>query len=137
MIETLVLIIVLGLASYRLTRFFVWDSLIGMGSKEEVDPDTNRIVDVPVTPWGEKVYAFGYHAEDGDGFHRGDDRSFLRGKIGDLLGCPWCLGFHISWMVYALWTWSLPWQVESPQAWVLMTFAIAGVQGFVGSREDA
>lgn len=127
----LLTIAILSLAAYRITRFFVEDSLIGMGSYETLDPDTQKVVNVPNSDWGGVVMRFCYK-EDGT-----EDRGFFRGKLGDLLGCIFCLGFWISCTVLALWTWSLPWQVASPQDWVLTAFAIAGVQAFIGSRQGA
>ena len=118
MIEQLFLIIVLGLCSYRIARFFVDDKLIGMG------PDSGSWLST-------KVDKFAY-TEDGA------DRNFLRCKIGDLATCQFCFGFWVSMCSYALWTWSLPWQPgQQFQQWWMMVFAIAGVQAFIGSRMNA
>lgn len=136
MIEYLLTILLLGIASYRLTRFFVLDTLIGMGTEETLDPDTQRLVLVPNSKWGEVVFRFAYVSDEADE-HYGEDRSFIRGKIGDLLGCIFCLGFWISTAAFALWTWSLPWTVENPQQWILSAFAVAGVQTFLNTRQDA
>lgn len=122
--------VILGLAAYRITRFFVMDSLIGMGSTEELDPDTQKFVQLPHSKWGGVVMRFCYDEEY-------EDRGFFRGKLGDLLGCIFCMGFWISCAVYALWTWSLPWTSADPQVWVITAFAITGVQAFIGSRQDA
>lgn len=110
MISPLVFLI-LSLASYRLTRFFIHDSLMGLG------PDSGTGISA-------KLDAFGYNQD-------GSDRSFLRGKVADLFTCHYCLSFWISCATLALWTWSLPWQVESPQTWVLTAFAISGVVALV------
>jgi len=121
----LAFVVLLGLISYRITRFFVSDSLIGMG-----DPDNdndNRDATSPMAVWLDR---FAYMDD-------GDDRSFIRGKLGDLFSCIFCLGWWVSVGVYALFTWSLPWTVDDPQVWVLMTFGIAGVQAFIGSRMNA
>lgn len=113
----LVLVLGLGLASYRITRFLVVDSLFGMS------PDSGSRFSVHVDH-------FAYSAD-------GSDRNWLRGKIGDLLTCTWCLGFWISTGALAAWTWSVPWQAASPQQWVLTAFAVAGVQGYLNSRMNA
>lgn len=103
------------LASYRLTRFFVKDSLIGFG------PDSGSQVSV-------RIDRFAY-TEDGS------DRTWLRGKVGDLLTCVWCLGFWISAATYtatavALGEWS-----GQPLVWHgMVMFAVAGGQGFLSSR---
>ena len=103
------------LAAYRLTRFFVKDSLIGFG------PDSGSKVSVRLDRWA--------YNEDGG------DRSFLRGKVGDLLTCVWCLGFWISAATYtaasvALGVWS-----DQPLIWHgVAIFAVAGGQGFLSSR---
>lgn len=118
MIEQLLTAIVLGLCSYRIARFLVDDKLLGMGA------DSGSWLST-------KVDKFAY-SEDGT------DRNFLRGKIGDLLTCTWCLGFWVSLAAYALWTWSLPWSPDVQfQQWWIMVFAIAGIQGFIGSRMNA
>lgn len=125
MVETLAMIVLLGLVSYRITRFFVSDSLIGMG-----DPDNENDQKDPTSPMAVVLDNWAYNDD-------GSDRSFIRGKIGDLLTCIFCLGFWVSVIVYALFTWSLPWTVEDPQNWVLMAFGISGVQAFIGSRMNA
>lgn len=109
--------IVLALAAYRLTQFFVFDTLFGghpqSGSKFSVALDR-----------------FAYTPE-------GEDRSWLRGKIGDLLSCPWCLGFWMSAMVYVGF-------VSATHRWgdvpivvhVISVFAVAGAQGWLNSHTD-
>jgi hypothetical protein len=125
MIDQLALLLITGLISYRITRFLLFDSLIGMS-----DPDNENNQENPTSPMAIRLDNFAYT-------DTGEDRSFIRGKIGDLLTCPWCTGFWVSVGVYALFTWSLPWTVDSPGAWVLMTFGVAGLQGFVQSRMNA
>lgn len=115
MLEPLAFLI-LVLASYRITRFLVHDSLMGFG------PDSGS----QVSMW---VDRFAYEGDDGL------DRSFLRGKIGDLLTCTWCTGFWVSLAVVAVWTQVVPWDM-SLQEWV-QVFAVAGGQGFMNSRMNA
>lgn len=114
MTEALTLVILI-LAAYRITRFFVEDSLIGAG------PDSGSRFSIAVD-------RFAYD-------QNGSDRSFLRGKIGDLLTCTWCLGFHVSWVTVSLWLWTAPWDLGT-QGW-LYVFAVAGGQGFMNSRMNA
>lgn len=106
---------VLVFASYRITRFLVRDSLIGFSLDSEST----------VSQW---VDSFAYTDE-------GENRSWLRGKIGDLLTCIWCTGFHVSWIVLCAWTHRWPWDLAA-KGWVI-AFAIAGAAGFLGSRINA
>lgn len=123
MVVDFLTLVILTFAAYRITRFFLFDSLMGMSMGAGGDD--------PASDFAIKVDSWAYNPDTGL------DRSFLRGKIGDLLTCPWCLGFHIGWILLALWTWTLPWMVPSPQAWVITAFAIAGGQGFIQSRMNA
>lgn len=103
------------LAAYRITRFLVKDSLIGFG------PDSGSSVSVRLDRWA--------YTEDGA------DRSFLRGKVGDLLTCVWCLGFWVSAIVYVAATVSLGEWNSVPLVWHgIAIFAVAGGQGFLSSR---
>jgi len=127
-------LIVLALASYRITRFLVRDSLIGFG------PDSGSAMSV-------RVDRFAYFSTT-DAGPDGTDRSWLRGKIGDLLTCMWCLGFWVSAAVYLVWIgtapvlepadWSRAWEAWNLTAQdVVAIFAIAGAQGYVSSRINA
>lgn len=103
------------LAAYRITRFFVKDSLIGFG------PDSGSAVSVKLDKWA--------YNDDGT------DRSFLRGKAGDLLTCIWCLGFWVSLIVYVAAVVSLGEWNSLPLVWHgIIVFAVAGGQGFLSSR---
>jgi hypothetical protein len=128
MFELLLTILILGLCSYRITRFLVLDSLIGMGTTETYDASTKQTVQVPNSPLGAVVYSLCYKED-------GTDKGFFRGKLGDLLGCWYCLGFWVSAGCLAAWTQTLPWSAEDPGKWVLTAFAVAGVQIFAQSRE--
>lgn len=110
-------ILAVPLAAYRITRFFVWDSLIGM------NPDTKTKMALRVDLWA-------YDAE-------GRDRTWFRGKVGDLLGCPWCLGFWISMACYLAWI--VPfglWHDLPLLAHGLLAWAVSGVQGFLDSKTE-
>lgn len=109
---------VLILAAYRITRFFVHDSLMGFGS----DSDSRISV---------RLDRFAY-AEDGSG------RSWWREYLGDLLTCTWCLGFWISLAVYAAFAAATSTYEDVPFAiHVINVFAIAGGQGYLNSRINA
>lgn len=108
-------LLVIALAAFRLTRFLVRDSLMGFG------PESGSRMSV-------RVDAFAYDPE-------GLDRSYLRGKVGDLATCNWCLGFHVSWVLLCAWYQLAPWEL-GVQGWTV-AFAIAGVQGFIASRMNA
>ncbi|HUW00787.1 MAG TPA: DUF1360 domain-containing protein [Acidimicrobiales bacterium] len=116
--------VVLALAAYRITRFLLFDSLLGMGlvGKEFA------------SPLAAKVDRFGYDEE-------GNDRSWIRGKLSDLLTCPWCLGFWISAAAYFSWlgaTEGWDFIVDTPlPVHGLVVFAIAAVQGYLNSRPGA
>lgn len=108
--------LILSFAAYRLTQFFVYDSLIGgnpeSGSKQSVRLDR-----------------FAYDSETGQ------DRSFLRGKVGDLLTCPWCLGFWLSAASYLLFVAATDrWTGTAVVVHGLTIFSIAGLQGFLNSH---
>jgi hypothetical protein len=107
--------VVVVLAAYRLTRFFVKDSLIGFS------PESGSSMSM-------RLDRFAY-AEDGT------DRTWLRGKIGDLLTCVWCLGFWISAAVYTTAAVALgTWQDQPLVVNGLIVFAVAGAQGLLSSR---
>lgn len=54
--------------------------------------------------------------------------------LGDMLLCPWCLGFWITGgMTFVVWQWwGLPWWLA-----VFMWLAASAVCGMLGSRRDA
>lgn len=112
---------ILCLAAFRITRFFLFDSLMGMGlnGKEFA------------SPLAEKVDKFGYDRD-------GNNRSLIRGKIADLLSCPWCLGFWISAACYFSWLGvTIGWAGITSYPLVVhgvIVFAIAGVQSYMNSR---
>lgn len=106
---------ILALASYRITRFLVLDSLMGFG------PDSGSGLSV-------RIDRFAYDED-------GSDRSWWRGKVGDLLTCTWCLGFWVSLAVLCAWTTTVPWELGTEG--VLTAFAVAGAQGYMNSRMNA
>jgi len=129
-------LIVLTLAAARLTRFFILDSLMGFG----IDSHTGQFV----SPLAEKIDRFAYTQGEIDDTGRvieqgGTDRSFLRGKIGDLLTCIFCLGFWISAACYfAFLGATIGWDgiIDIPLAVHGVTvFAVAGGQAYFNSRD--
>lgn len=93
--QLLLAVLFVGFVSARITQFLVLDSLIGM------NPETGSKL-------SEVVDRFAYWGDDWEQSEApvapGMDRSWIRGKVGDLLTCPFCLGFWISaacWVVIA------------------------------------
>jgi hypothetical protein len=111
-------LLVVALASYRVTRFLVRDSLIGFG------PDSGSRMSM-------RLDRFAYTPE-------GEDRSYLRGKVGDLLTCVWCLGFWVSAVTYTVAAVALGAWGDQPFAWhTVAIFGVAGAQGYLSSRMNA
>lgn len=109
--------IILSFAAYRFTQFFIYDSIWG----GHPDSGSNRSV---------RVDKFAYTLE-------GVDRSFVRGKIGDLLTCPWCLGFWLSAFTYVAFVVSMGLWVGTPLVVHFLTvFAVAGGQGLLNSLRE-
>lgn len=105
--------VLVALAAYRVTRFFVFDSL--MGFNLESRSKMSRWLDV--------------RSYNSDGSDR-DDRSWLWLKTVDLLVCPFCLGF---WITFGIWA-----AVYYGPSWVLVpvaVFALAGVQTLLNATE--
>lgn len=98
--------LILCLASYRITRFVVWDSLMG------AHPDSGSSFSRWLDGWAWKF--------------DGSDRSWLRGKVGTGLSCPFCAGVWLSLVVVCvglrLWPWAL-----GVEGW-LVVVAVAGAQ---------
>lgn len=108
--------VVVALAAYRVTRFLLWDSLMGMGV----------VGGEFVSKLGERIDRFAYDAA-------GNDRSWWRGKVGDLLTCPFCLGFWVSGGCYvALLAGSgREWSGAPVVLHGLVVFAVAAVQSWL------
>lgn len=88
-IGTLILVAVLGVASYRITRFFLFDSIVENLRQHWYMFLVNR-----------KHF------------------KWLTVKLLDLTSCSWCLGAHISWIVLSLWTSTWPWQL-GVKGWIV------------------
>lgn len=116
------------LCAYRLTQFFVYDSLIGF-SPEAGSKMSDRIDRFAYWP---NLNSPLRAETDGP---PGSDRSFFRGKLGDLLTCPWCLGFHLSWITYLAFVIPLgAWSGTPLLVHLASVFAVAGAQGFLQSH---
>lgn len=110
--------VVAALAAARLTQFFVFDTLMG------AHPDSGSRFSVAVDR-----FAYWGQIPAPEGYIDGDDRSFWRGKIGDLLTCPFCLGFWISAACYlAVVVYEGTWGASPLWVHVLSIFAVAGLQ---------
>lgn len=101
--------VILAFASYRITRFFVFDSLIAHSR--------------------DKLYVgLANQAHSGPRI-----KQFLAHKILEGISCTWCLGVYISFATYWLYTW------QSPEFWgrtgYLIVAAIAGLQGLLHAYE--
>lgn len=127
-------LLVLALASYRITRFLVKDTLMGFGITDDGQYASGL---------AERIDKFAYTQDEiGDDDRLitkgGENRSFVRGKIGDLLTCTFCLGFWISVALYFTYLAATvgqtgieatPWEVHG-----VTVFGIAAVQSYINSR---
>lgn len=105
--------VILSVAAYRITRFFLFDSLIGHSRQ--------------------KYYVFlGNQSMD---FSGSKFKRFLAHKLLELSSCSWCLGVWVSAGLYWLYTWT------APQYWGRMGYitvaAIAGFQGMIHAYEPS
>lgn len=111
-------LVVVGLASYRVTRVVVADTI----------SDSFRA-------W---VWSRAYAREDdydslGDTDTRAVRRSWWWEKAYQLVSCPFCFGWWVSLAFYAAW---FHWHVGFARP-ILSAIAVAGIQAFVSSRPDA
>lgn len=94
------------LVAWRITWFLVFDSLMGFNLES-------------TSAMSRRLDTFAYKADN-------NDRSFWRGKLGDLLTCPFCLGFWVSgvtaYVIAQTWPWDAGW--NGCLTWV----AVAGGQ---------
>jgi hypothetical protein len=125
--------VILCLASYRITRFFVNDSLMGFG------PNSGSRLSV-------RVDRFAYRGDDDPEVLAGEaapgtGRSWWREYLGDLLTCTWCSGFWYSAAVYfAFLSGTVGLDGIEATDWTVhgvTVFAIAGVQGYLNTRMNA
>lgn len=102
----LMLLLMLGVASYRLTRLALFDTILNSPRQHWYVWLLNR------------KYRF---------------TKALATKMLELTSCSWCLGAHVSWAVLALWNRTWPWQFGI-HGWIF-AFAVMGVQGMLHAIE--
>lgn len=114
-------LLVLALASYRITRLITVDTILGHYPGEVPgDPDKRGTF---IRGWLDRRF---YDSN-------GADLGPIRGWLGALYSCPWCMGVWVSaalWYAATQTTWSF---VEP----VCVIAAIAGAQGYIASRMNA
>lgn len=111
-------LVVVAFAAYRVTRVVVADTI----------SDSFRA-------W---VWARSYERiDDYDSLADTDTRTARRSwwweKFYQLVSCPHCTGFHVSWVLYLGW---FHWHVSFVRPFIAAV-AVAGIQSFVSSRQDA
>lgn len=99
------------LASWRLTRFVVYDSLIG-GHLESG------------TKWSRRLDSWAFTAE-------GKDKNWVIAKLATLLSCTWCAGAWCSLLMVCLAVWHWPWELG--YALWLIVWAVAGGQAMLSA----
>lgn len=101
-------LIILALASYRLTRFLVIDTLIAGTRNKFHSILINRAQKNGIL---QKIWE----------------------KFYELTSCTWCLGFWVSLALYWAYTWNSPanWNQNS----IISILAIAGIQGMIHALE--
>lgn len=107
--------VLVTLFAYRVTRFVVFDSLAG--ANLESRSKFSRRLD---------TWAF---TQDGH------DKSWVRGKIGGLLVCPFCIGFWISFASLGVYVWAAGFEVTSWVMFGVWVWAVAGAQSLVSIAE--
>ncbi len=101
-------LVVLALASYRITRLLVFDTLFsGIRNK--------------------------FHSFLVNKAQKNGKLHLIWEKLYDLTSCTWCLGFWVSLALYWLFVWNSP--ADWDQMDVINVFAIAGAQGFLHALE--
>ncbi len=122
------LVLILGLAAYRITRFIVSDSLL--------DGIRNKLISILFAPdeltEPQLDEEGNYQPPVLDEPYRIDIPRFWAvtfGKLGELITCRFCIGFWVSLALYLSYQqWGL--------AWPIMAFAVAGVQALLGGWES-
>ena len=104
---TLFFWLVLSAASFRITRFFVIDTMF--------EGFRNKI----------HVFLVNRHGKD----------EFLARKFFELTSCTWCLGFWVSLLLYSIFVWHNP-TAFSRMDWINV-FAVAGGQGMLHAIEPS
>lgn len=105
--------ILLSFAAYRIVRFLVDDSLIGLNPRSESEAGL----------WLDRW------ARTPDG----DDRKWWRGRFADLGACTYCCGAWLSLAIVCLWLSVWPWQLGR-EGW-LTAIALAGTQALLNAAD--
>lgn len=101
-------LIILALASYRLTRFLIIDTLIaGIRNK--------------------------FHSALVNQSQKSGKLHKVWEKLYEFTSCTWCFGFWVSLALYWAYTWSSP--ANWNQNFIISVFAIAGIQGMLHALE--
>lgn len=104
----------LGFAAARVTQLVVWDSILD--------------------GWRQRLAA--WHM---DGIRPGRS-NWGRGFIRDLVGCPYCVGFHASWLTVLAYRLATGRGIRSFSDFLLFgieSFAVAGVQMIINRYDDS
>lgn len=103
----LITALILAMVSFRVTRFFLFDSMF----------EATRI----------RIYNALLKVDE-DGY-----TPTWRYKIYELLSCTWCFGFWVSLATYWVYLWVAPWNWTRGD-W-LLALAITGIAGFLHALE--
>lgn len=103
-------LVLIAFACFRAVRFLIYDSL--MGANLESGSKFSQALDRFAYSQGER------------GQPIGADRSWIRGKIGDLLNCLWCTGWWVALAAVCVWARLWPWQL-GVEGW----YSVAAVAG--------
>lgn len=104
-------LLLMTLAVFRITRFLVWDSL--MGSHLESG-----------TKWSQRIDRWAFEAN-------GQDKNRVIAKVVTGATCGWCLSVWVTGAVLMLVTWQPFWRWD--QGTWLVGFAVAGSGALLGA----
>lgn len=127
-------LLIVALAAYRITRIITTDS-ISEPARERiyrwawVEPDEVLAYAVAQERWAGESLPFQTDADDPP--PPLPRRGGLRTWLNQLVQCAWCMGVWVSAGTYAVWRW---WTWEPVHVLIVM-LAVAGVQGWLQSRE--
>lgn len=129
-------LVIVALASYRLTRIVTTDKITEQWRDRLyrwawVEPDEPEQYRAAWVRWqGDAPF-------EGEGSTRPMPRAGgFRTYVNELFNCPWCLGWWVSYGVLAFWVWVVR-DGTAVAAYLVVGAAVAGAQGFLASRRDA
>lgn len=117
-LDAIVPFLLLAFAAYRIARFIVLDEFLGDYASKDHPRGTGL----------RRVWDWVLFEPDGEA------RNPVTDWLGKLSSCVWCTGFWVSLALVCAWFHLWPWQLGLV-GWVY-AFAVAGVQGFLGSRVE-